>query len=75
MSQILRLSVIEMALAELTEGLLSLQDLEHVSEVPDVVFLHLAIYKNVIQIYQYALPYLMGEDLVHERLEDSRSIQ
>ena len=35
----------------------------------------LTVDKNVIQVYQDALPYLLGKDLIHERLEYCWSIR
>ena len=74
MPKVFHLSVIKVTLVETAEELLSLQDLEHLSKMFHVFFWCLAIHKNVVQVYQYALPYLAGEDLVHQRLEYSWSI-
>ena len=48
--------VIKMTLVESAKELLCLQDLEHLSEVPNIDFGCLSIDKNVIQIGQDALP-------------------
>ena len=39
-----------------------------------MVFWRLTVDKNVIQVDQDALPYLLGKDLIHERLEYCWSI-
>ena len=55
-----------MSLKESKEELLSLQDLGHLSKMFNVFFWCLSIDKNVVQIYQYALPNLAGKKIVYE---------
>ena len=64
-----------MTLAEPAEELLCPQDLEYFTQVFEMVLWRLAVDENVIQVNQDALPYLLGKDLVHERLEYCRSIR
>lgn len=74
MPKIFHFIVIEMALVGMAEELLSLQDLEHLLEMFYIFLWCLVVDKNFVKVYQYALPNLIGEDLVYERLEDSWSI-
>ena len=74
MAQIFHLCVIEVTLVEPAEELLCLQDLEYFTQVFKMVFWRLTVDENVIQVNQDALPYLLGKDLIHERLEYCWSI-
>ena len=64
-----------MTLVEPAEELLCSQDLEYFTQVYKVFFWRLTVDKNVIQVNQDALPYLLGEDLIHKRLEYGWSIR
>ena len=69
MAQIFHLCVIEVTLVEPAKELLCPQDLEYFTQVCEMVFWRLTGDENVIQVNQDALPYLLGKDLIHERLE------
>ena len=75
MSQIFHLCVVKVTLVEPRKELLCPQDLEYFTQVFEMVFWRLTIDENVIQVNQDALPYLLGKDLVHERLEYCWSIR
>ena len=75
MSQIFHLCVIEMTLVEPAEELLYSQDLEYFTQVCEMVFWRLTVDENVIQVNQDTLPYLLGKDLIHKRLEYCWSIR
>ena len=64
-----------MTLVEPAEELLCSQDLEYFTQVLKMLFWRLTVDKNVVQVDQDALPYLLGEDLIHERLEYCWSIR
>ena len=60
---------------EPAKELLCSQDLEYFMQVLSMVFWRLTVDENVIQVDQDALPYLLGKDLIHERLEYCWSIR
>ena len=64
-----------MTLVEPAKELLYPQDLEYFMQVCKMVFWRLTVDENVIQVNQDALPYLLGEDLIYERLEYCWSIR
>ena len=74
MAQIFHLCVIEVTLVEPVEELLCLQDLGYFTQMFKMVFWRLVVDENVIQVNQDPLPYLLGKDLVYERLEYCWSI-
>ena len=58
-----------MTLVEPAKELLCPQGLKYFTQVFEMVFWSLTIDEKIIQVNQDALPYLLGKDLVHERLE------